>query len=446
MAEVAPFRGLRYNPEKVPNMAEVVIPPYDVISPEEQKFYHGLNPYNMVRLELGETFSGDSESDNPHTRAARYLSQWQSEGALIRDRLPTIYYHELDYSLAPGVRLTRYGFICALKLEDFSAGGVRPHEKTFSAVKAERLGLMTATHANLSSVFSLYSDPDESVDRTLKAAREKEPVMAFTDKHGMEHRMWRVSDPEALRKVERLMRDRAIFIADGHHRYETALGYRNLQRERHKDASPRASFEYIMMYLSNLNQEGLTILPTHRLLRNLGAWEPEAVMKKAEPFFEILRFDANDERRWRAELEAGAAEKQNTIGCLAGTDREFWLLKTKPEAVSSYLTDRSIPALLHGLDVVVLDQVLLRGTLGLPDAFLGDGNNIHFRHDASEAILGVRSGAYEAAFVINSTRIEQVQDVASAGLVMPHKSTYFYPKVGSGMVVHLLDPTEEDGI
>jgi uncharacterized protein (DUF1015 family) len=445
MAEIAPFQGLRYNPERIPNLSQVFIPPSDVISPREQEIFYGCNPYNMIRLELGKASPGDTETVSPHTRAAGYLREWQGSGVLIREDRPALYYYELDYSLAGGLKVTRCGFLCLLRLEGFESGGVRPHERTFQAVKDERLRLMLTCHANLSPVFALYSDPDELVDHSLKVTREAEPIMEFRDREGMDHRIWRVSDRQAFQTVRTLMRDKAIFIADGHHRYETALNYRALQRERHPDAGDDAPFEYIMVYLSNLNQGGLTILPTHRLLRHLPSWSPDAFLQSASAFFDVEEFDASEVGRaqWAGALDAARPSKQTVVGFKSHRGKSCYLLKGRSEAVVRFLEGCSIPPVLHGLDVVVLDQVLLKELLALPDSFLADSHNIHFKHNLEEAVNDVRSGLYDAGFFINPTRIGQVQEVASAGLIMPHKSTYFYPKVGSGLLIHPILPHEQ---
>lgn len=442
---VAPFRGLRYNPDKVPDLSKVVIPPYDVISPAEQKLFLRTSPHNMVRLELGEVQPGDSELNNSHTRAAAFLREWMKDGVLIRENKPAIYYYELDYPLPTRQRLTRRGYICAMRLEEFETGGVRPHEKTFQAIKDERLGLMLACHANLSPVFALYSDPGQSLEQLLQGSREPAPTTSFRDRTDMEHRMWRITDRDVLLQVRDLMKDRAIFIADGHHRYETALNYRRIQRQRHENHSPRAPFEYIMMYLSNLDQEGLTILPTHRLLRNLNSLDLESVLTQARKFFEVERFDADDSglEQLRTGLAARQDVKGNAIGLYWKNARSFYLLAGRKEQISSYLGDRNIPAQARDLDVVILDFVLLRNVMALSDRFLEDERNIHFKQDFGESIASVRSGDYDAGFLINPTRIDQVQAVAGAGLIMPHKSTYFYPKVGSGMVIHPLQHDEE---
>jgi uncharacterized protein (DUF1015 family) len=445
MAEIAPFRGLRYNPEKVPHLAQVVIPPYDVISSKEQQLFHLKSPYNMIRLELGEATREDTAANNPHTRAAKYLQEWLKENILIRDDQPALYYYELEYSLSPQTRQTRYGFICLLRLEDFSSGGVRPHERTFQAIKDERLRLMLACHANLSPVFALYSDPAQLIDHYLKTGREADALFQFRDDQGMRHRLYRVKNLKVLQQVTSLMYDKAIFIADGHHRYETALNYRNLQRERLEESSPRAVHEYIMVYLSNMNQGGLTILPTHRLLKNLNSWEPSLFLKHALTFFEISDYNATEtgQKEWRSKLEEAKSRKETAIGFYSRRVESFFLLKAKRDAVARYLTQLEVPEVLHELDVVVLDRIILRHLLGLSEALLGDENNIHFKHDLLDALLSVQAGGYEVGFFINPTRIEQVQEVATAGMIMPHKSTYFFPKVGSGLVINPLYPYEE---
>jgi uncharacterized protein (DUF1015 family) len=449
MAEIAPFRGLRYNLEKVPDLNAVVIPPYDVISPAEQELFHRSSAYNMVHLELGKRTPEDNADNNPHTRAGRFLGQWQGQNVLVREAQPTIYYYALDFVVGSQLNKTRYGFICALRLEDFRSGCVRPHEKTFQAIKDERLQLMTACHANLSPVFALYSDTAQVIDHYLQQARESEPVIDYRDSRGQHHRLWRVQDLRALQQVRALMRDKPIFIADGHHRYETALTYRNLQRQRHAEASDRASFEYIMVYLSNMHQTGLAILPTHRLLRHLGPWHPEQFIERSAPYFECLSYDAHGlssgtvPAEWGASLQSAAESKETCIGFYWQKAKRFYLLKAKRQAICAYLSAQQVPEALQLLDVVILDRVVLRHLLGLSEEFLADENNIHFKHDLTEGLSELQAGGYDAGFFINPTRIEQVQDVASAGLIMPHKSTYFYPKAFSGLVVNPLVPHEE---
>jgi uncharacterized protein (DUF1015 family) len=445
MAEIAPFRGLRYNQEKVPDLAQVVIPPYDVISREEQQAFHEKSPYNFIRLELGLPTPEDSSENNPHTRAAAWMRQWEHQGILVRNPKPSIYCYELDYKNGHQPVKTRKGFICALRLEDFSSGRVRPHEKTFQAIKDERLALMLACNANLSPVFALYPDSNEEAYSALASGRRGDPVISFTDFAGMTHRVWPVTDRPVLEEVRKLTLDKPIFIADGHHRYETALNYRNAWRERYGSGNSHASCEFIMVYLTDMNEPGLTILPTHRLLRNLGQWDCERLVERAKSYFHVERFESEngEELRWKEAIRAGGLRKDTTIGFYCKDAASVYVLTAKRDVVSSLLEQEGTPLPLRTLDVVVLDQVVLRGLLGLSDQFLANERNISFMNDFAETLDAVKSCRFDAGFFINHTRIEQVREVASAGLIMPHKSTYFYPKVISGMVVNPLSPDEE---
>lgn len=445
MAEIAPFRGLRYNQSIIPDLAEVVIPPYDVISPREQAEFTERNPYNMIRLELGLPTHEDSPTDNPHTRASACMRQWEHQRILVRNPEPTIYYYELDYTCARKPAKTRKGFICVLRLEEFSGGRIRPHEKTFQAIKDERFSLMLSCHANFSPVFALYSDPGSKVDEVLTAGRRGEPVVSFTDYFGMTHRLWMVTAPVIHKQVGTMMQEKAIFIADGHHRYETALNYRNAMRERYRTGDPNAPYEFVMVYLSEMEQPGLTILPTHRLLKNLGNWSPMKFIEDSKAFFNIHRFVTvnEDELKWKSAIEAAVSRDETTIGFYCKEAGGAYTLTAKRERVSSWLVQKGMPAPLRSLDVAVLDQVVLRGLMGLSDEFLVDSDSISFMHDFSETLHAVKSGNFTAGFFINPTRIEQVREVADAGLMMPHKSTYFYPKVISGLVINPLSPCED---
>ena len=445
MAEIAPFRGLRYNQEMVPDLAQVVIPPYDVISHEEQQAFHERSPYNFIRLELGLPTPEDSSEDNPHTRAAAWMRQWKDQGIFVRNPKPSIYCYELDYKKGPELVKTRKGFICALRLEDFSSGRVRPHEKTFQAIKDERLALMLACNANLSPVFALYPDSNEEAHSALASGRRGDPVISFTDFAGMTHRVWPVTDRPVLEEVRKLTLDKPIFIADGHHRYETALNYRNALRERYSSGNPHASYEFIMVYLTDMNEPGLTILPTHRLLRNLGQWDCEGLVERAKSYFHVERFESEngDDLRWKEAIRVGGLRKDTTIGFYCKDAASVYVLTANRDVVSSLLGQKGAPLPLRTLDVVVLDQVVLRDLLGLSDQFLANERNICFMNDFAEALDAVKSCRFDAGFFVNHTRIEQVREVASAGLIMPHKSTYFYPKVISGLVVNPLSPDEE---
>ncbi len=445
MAETAPFRGLRYNQQIIHDLSQVVIPPYDVISPEEQKAFHERNPYNFIRLDLGMPEPSDTGEDNPHTRAAAWMKDWKDQRILVRNPEPSIYCCELDYRDEGGAAKTRKGFICALRLEDFSSGRVRPHEKTFQAVKDERLSLMLACNANLSPVFALYPDENGKVHKALAAGRRGDPAVSFTDFAGMAQRVWPVTERQVLNEVRDLMLDKHIVIADGHHRYETALNYRDIHRERYGTGNPNAPYEFVMVYLTDMNESGLTILPAHRLLRNLGAWDPERFIERAKTCFDVECFAVQngEELRWKEAIAAGGSRKDTTIGFYCKGTASLYVLTAKRDAVSALLAEKGVAAPLRSLDVVVLDQVLLRDLAGLSGQLLANEQNISFIHDFAQALNAVKSGRCDAGFFTNSTRIEQVREVANAGLTMPHKSTYFYPKVTSGLVINDLSPDED---
>ena len=446
MAEIAPFRGYRYNQKVVPNLASVVTPPYDVISSAEQDAYHRRHPYNMIRLILGKKDPGDTEEYNWFSRAAETLRGWREQEVLLRDPQPAIYDYEIDYHEPSNLSKTRHGFICLVRLQDFSEGSIRPHERTFAATKSERLKLLCACNANLSQIFALYSDPAELVRGQLNKGREGTPVMAFADETGIRHRIWRVTDSEVIKGMAALMEEKSLFLADGHHRYETALAYRDLMRDKHPGKGEKASFSYVLMYLASMNQEGLTILPTHRLLGRLPQFRLESLLTAAGRHFDVERFSFHAAGKDQA-LETflatlHAAGSRHFIGLYAAGAEAFVLLKLRSE-VGGHAWRDHLPRPLRHLDVVVLTELVLKGLLAVDEEILSDERQIHYCHAGREAVRLVDSGAYEAAFLINPTRVEQVQEVASAGLIMPHKSTYFYPKVINGSVLHVLDPHED---
>lgn len=445
MAEIAPFRGLLYNQARVPDLDAVITPPYDVISPAEQEMYYRRHPYNMIRLILGKRHPRDDEHNNWYTRAAAKLQRWLKEGVLLRDPRAALYEYEVDYLEPPGRSKTRRGFICLVRLEDFSQGSVRPHERTYEATKSERLKLMCACGANLSQIFALYSDPAHEADYHLLRGRPESPVVAFTDSSGIRHRLWRLTSQEVIQGVRTAMTDKQLFIADGHHRYETALAYRRLMQQRYPGRGPRASFNYVLMYLSNMDHPGLTILPTHRVFVDIPQFRKESFLDGAGENFEVSRypFDGGSYSRVLEEFLSAlsAAAGQHPVGVYVAGTGEFLLLKLSADRREALLGH--LPRALRQLDVVVLTELILKGILGVEDRVLNDEKQIQYCHSAWEAVARVEEGHYRATFLINPTRIEQVQEVATSGLIMPHKSTYFYPKVVNGSVLNLVDPHED---
>ncbi|UCG10961.1 MAG: DUF1015 domain-containing protein [Deltaproteobacteria bacterium] len=445
MADIAPFKGLLYNRKLVPNLDAVITPPYDVISPEEQGMYHQRHPYNMIRLILGPQDPENTPHNSWYQSAAETFQTWQREGVLIRDPKPAIYDYEIDYREPSTQPKTRLGFICLVRLQDFSLGSVRPHERTYEETKSDRLKLMCACNANLSQVFALYSDPAHLVSHHLQQGREGTEVFDFVDRTGIRHRMWRVNREDALQRIVASMKDKTLYIADGHHRYETALNYQHLMQQKYPQRGSRASFNYVLMYLSNMHQSGLSILPTHRMFVHLHQFNMTSFLARTAEYFEVARFPFNATTRNQVLEEflhaLRSAGDRNFIGVYAARSDQFVLLKLRLDVDHEFWRG-DLPQSLQELDVVVLTDFILKRLLKVDELMLNDETRITYRHDSREAIEQVDHGLFQVAFLLNHTRVEQVEAVASSGLIMPHKSTYFYPKVIDGSVLNLLEPEE----
>ncbi len=448
MAEISPFRGLYFDSSKVPNLNDVITPPYDVIEPEQQREFFQRSPYNMIHLILGMHSSQEGDGNDQYNRAGELFKRWLEEGVLKRDPEPAIYSYEIEYKLSPSLSKKRKGFICLLKLEEFASGCVRPHEKTFEATKSERLKLMRCCNANLSQIFALYSDPADVVMHYLEQGREDNPMIDFEDETGIKHRIWRTTDKNILRKVRSLMKDKSIFIADGHHRYETALNYMRMMREQFPERGDKASFNYVMVYLANLNHSGVSILPTHRMISEFEGFDFDEFIQRAAEYFDFEEYPFDDSNKAKV-LEdfiqklKSYEQEGGTFGFYVRDTKRFILLRGKKELVRSFLEKKNFPEAMLNLDVVILTHLILKHLLGISDDFINDEKRMWFEHDVYKAVSLVDSGHYKLAFLINPTRIDQVQAVASAGLIMPHKATYFYPKVITGTIINLIDPNED---
>jgi uncharacterized protein (DUF1015 family) len=447
VALVAPFKGLHYNPAQVPNLTEVVTPPYDVISPSERQAFAALSPYNMVHLILPQALPGDDRLQNRYTRAAAAFRQWQQAGVLVRDEQPGFYYWETDFQHA-GQTKTRRGLAALVKLEPLSGGVIRPHEQTFSAAKADRLELFKNSRAHFSPIFSLFSDPEDLVLGGLRQALPPAPLLAFEDTLGYWQRLYPVTAPGAIQAVHAALAALPLFIADGHHRYETSLNYQKLLKSQYPNASPRAAFNYTLMYLANIHDPALVILMAHRLLGGprVKQWEEARVLGRLKEYFEVLALPSADEfgEAYEEFLQQNLAEAgaQETDFILLGFGRKAWHLKLRPGVRQKVLARQMHPALAQ-LDVAVLNYLIFEKILGLTAKDQDDQETCKYTSKISEAVAAVTKGEARLAFLLNPTRMEQVQEVASAGLVMPRKSTYFYPKVMSGLILNPIYPEEE---
>jgi uncharacterized protein (DUF1015 family) len=453
MAHVEPFRALRYDPARVA-LTDVVTQPYDKITPEMQDRYYAASPYNLVRIILGKQQPGDHPGENTYVRAAGFFGDWRRQGMFFQDSQPSIYVYSQRFAIPGGNKgAERRGFIALGRMEDYSAGVVFRHEQTLAKPKADRLDLLRATRAHFGQIFMLYGDPGHEIEGLLSS--ENASDMQIRDEYGVLHQVWRISDSTLIDLVRGKMRDKKLIIADGHHRYETALAYRNEQRsmaamvavagaprERVSGETAAASgqdanapFEQVMMTFINMDGPGLVILPTHRVVHGLSSFSPAQFREKARAYFGIEEADPGiDAERATAILrQAGRVGIALLAVC---ADRVFLL--DRPKAFDSEIF-AGLSLRQQSLDVVHLHKCLLEGALGLSEESIRDQKNIRYVRDADDALGQVRRGEANVAFLMNPVRIEQVRDIAFAGEVLPQKSTDFYPKLLSGLTIYALD-------
>ncbi len=442
MASIIPFKGVHYNPKKIKDLEDVATPPYDVISPQEQLDFHKRHPNNIIRLILGRQTDSDTDTDNVHTRAADFFQTWLSEDVLIQDKSPSFYFTSIGFE-EENKTVTRYGLITLVGLEPFEKGIVLPHEKTFSRIKSERLSLMKKCHSNFSPIFSLYSDSDNNIMKSLKASiLNKTPDMTFTDTKNHKQRLWKITDPAVHLKMAEAMKEKKLFIADGHHRYETALNYRAWIAANDPNFSADHPANYVMMYLSSMDDPGLVILPAHRLVSGIDDATRAKLTEKAAEYFDIDVFPQANAENGNIPPEFLSALKSNAekscIGLFMKNSPEFHLMTLKPGIMNRLFRDEMHESL-RKLDVTVLTRLILIEILGFDQTGLDNENLIAYSSSADDAIKHVISGQCDVAFLLNPTKIEQVQDIADRKLIMPRKSTYFYPKVITGQVINKID-------
>ncbi|HUN63729.1 MAG TPA: DUF1015 domain-containing protein [Candidatus Sulfotelmatobacter sp.] len=444
MALVQPFRAYRYNPDLAP-FDKVLTQPYDKITPAMQEQYYAANPHNLIAIEKGRSFQDDTPQNNVYTRAAASLHGWVAEHVIRQDAAPAFYAYTQEYTV-PGTstRRTRQGFIGLGKLEDYSVNVIFRHEHTLSGPKADRLELLRHTRTHTGQLFLLYADPQRQVDTVLAEAQSSQPpVTQLTDEYGVIHRLWLVAEPHRISAIQKAMADQKLVIADGHHRYETSLNFRNENRTRAGKLIPDAPYEFSMMTFINTRSEGLTILPTHRVVANLRDFSWSAVRRYLEPWFatEVLPFDNPNQRHEVATKflhQLAAAKSQRAIGVYPASEpnnRAFYLLTLRPEADLAQILPGLSP-LQRELDVVLLHQGILEPALGITPHAVASEANLTYEREASTALDAVDRGSAQIAFLLNPVDVDLVVRVATAGEVMPQKSTDFYPKLLSGITMY----------
>ena len=423
MADVQPLRALHYDPSVVGPLADVVAPPYDVIDAVQRAELIERSPFNVVAVDLPQDDAGGWGGRDPYASAGELFESWQLQGALVRDGEPALWAHTQDYSGPDGRARTRRGFFCRVRIEDYGPGRVRPHERTHPGPKEDRLRLTRATRANISPIFSLYSDPAHAAWDALSPATEQAPWGEVRDGDGTVHRVWRVSDSDAIAAVAAATRDAELLIADGHHRYETMQTYA-------EEVGGEGEHRYILMCLVALEDPGLTVFPTHRLVRGLDDERRQALERALERDFDIA-----DVPTEQIAPPPGAGPLQ--LGYIDGRDGGARRLTLKDQAIADAALPGRSPAY-RRLDTGVLETLLLKNALGLSDEDIAHFNGLFYARDTAEALAMVRSGEYDAAFLMRPTPIEQVRDVAAAGENMPPKSTYFFPKLLTGLLFNPL--------
>ena len=431
MAEIFPFRALRYDPHQV-KVEHVVTQPYDKITPEMQARYYELSPHNLVRIILGKEREADTAAFNVYTRAAEYLHDWRAGGILKQDPEPSIYLYAQTFTV-PGTRdlAERRGLIALGRLHDYSEGVVFRHEQTLAKPRQDRLNLLRATRAHFGQIFMLYNDPEESVESRLRRKSEDDPDISILDESEVLHRVWRIYDPALIAAVQEQMQNKKLLIADGPPRYETALAYRSERRTELGSVDPNAPHEFVMMTLVRMESPGLVILPTHRIVHGLPAFDREQMLESAKRFFELDRIDLRTESRSATTLLEEAGE--NGTAFVAVTRQGPYLLRAKKRAVHDALGTVSEEQ--RELDVVQLHKIMLERILGISEEAIRNQEHVKYERDAFEAISWVRQGA-NVAFLMNPAKIGQVRKIAFAGDVLPQKSTDFYPKLLSGLTIY----------
>ena len=416
MADVEPLRALHYDLIRTGGLQDVIAPPYDVIDPNRRAELEARSLYNVVRIDL-------PTGEDPYAEAARQLSEWRQEGIIVRDEQPAVWALEQEYSGPDGEARTRRGFLARVRVEEYGPGRIRPHERTHPGPREDRLKLTRATRANLSPIFSLFDDPDAAVTTPVNAFMTADAFGEATDDDGTVNRVWRVTDTDAIADITSHIEAAELLIADGHHRYETARVYAD-------ELGGEGPHRYVLMCLVALEDPGMTVFPTHRLLRGLRPDQHETLAKALRRDFDLTRLASTDDL-------APAYGQPVSFGYIDAHFQQPWKLTLKDQAIAdAALAGHAEPY--RRLDTAVLEALILKGALGMSDEDIDHLAGLGYARDFDDALGLVQEGEYDAAFFVAPTPIEQVRAVAAAGESMPPKSTYFFPKVPTGLIFNPL--------
>lgn len=447
MAKIFPFNGVFYDKNKVGNLSKVMVPPYDIISKADQENYYNTHPYNCIRLTLGKEFAEDSALNNKYSRSGGFFNSWVKNGLLAQDEDESIYAYEQRFKYK-GKKYTRLGFIALFKLEELEAGRVYPHENTLPKPKQDRLELLKSTAANFESIFSLYQDPDEKIARLIKKSTKRKPLIEVRDRSGIMNRVWKMSEKSVIGKIMKEMLNKQVYIADGHHRYEAALKYRNEMRSHSQKSTGDEPYNFIMMYFANIYDKGLVIMPIHRLILNLNLKEKINLENRLVDYFDIeeIKFSKSKEdasRKKLIRLMSRSKDGEHFLGMYIHGDNKYCLLKLKSEKLVEKYISLDKPKEWRKLDVTVLHSIVIKEILGITEKDIEGENAVKYVHNDEEAFDLVKEGKYQIAFFLNPTKVEQVVAVADKYEKMPQKSTFFYPKLLTGPVMYKMPHPEK---
>ncbi len=427
MVDVLPFSGFLYNRDKIGDPGQVTAPPYDVIRPEMQDDLYDRHPYNVIRLILGKQFPEDTDTNNRYTRAAQDFHSWKDNSILVQDSSPGFYVYSQEYEFE-GQAITRVGFFARVKLEEFSSGNICPHEFTLAKAKKDRAQLIRACQANFSPIFGLYSDPSKQIDLRLQSVMQTEPICLIKEE-GIQNRLWRVNDEDTITFLSSQLAENKVTIADGHHRYETALGY----FQEHGKEVPDAA--WVLMFLTNLEADGLVIYPIHRQVKAPGNWNRQEFESRLLEYFEII--PQPKDTTTPALLETLKNEGENNIAfCIYFGAGEASLLRLKDTTLTSSFREEDEPEDLLQLDVYQLHTLVLKHVLGINTRTPEGQASLHYNVRAEEARQQVDAGQHDMVFFMNATPMGKVREMAEKGIRLPQKATYFYPKLLSGLVIN----------
>jgi len=434
MAKIYPFKGILYNKKKIKNLSKVMSPPYDVVSQELQEEYYNLSGFNVIKLILGKEFPGDTQYNNKYVRAAASFEGWLRHSILVQDAKPAIYVYEQKFSYG-GKKWVRVGFFAVMRIEDGGRGRLYPHEETLMAPKMDRIELIRATHTNFDGIFTLFEDKDEKIIKLLRQTMRRKATIEAKDRDKVVHRIWRVDHHSLINKVMKEMKDKSTFIADGHHRFEAAIRFKNEMKERNTKFSEDDSYNHVMVYFTPAMGKGLLVLPIHRMIKPIPHLEINSFEEELKNYFEVKIFPYSKRsepavrKKVLKEQEKTSARHSYVMG-IKGTSK-YYLLVLKSEDLVDVLLEEEKPAAYKHLDVTILHTIVMKKILDISSE-----DQINYAKSVDEAVNGLISGPYQLIFLLNPTRVADILEIASKLEKMPQKSTFFYPKLLSGMVMN----------